>query len=89
MKRFIQILLVALAFGLGGAFTAQAEDLWEEDDVAAFDSDNWAEDEYGWYDEDFVYEAKGEEWDGWFDEQAYADWMNYDTDPDEDWWFED
>ena len=84
MKRLLLSSLFAAALGFGGTLAVQAEDLWEEADIAAFDSDNWAQDEYGFYDEDFYYETD-EQFDNWYEEEAHTDWMGFDDAGDEGW----
>lgn len=78
-------LLTALLFG-GAMVTASAQTLWSDEDLTAFESDNWLEDDYGIYDEDFAWEAEDEEFIDWT-EDTQNDWLGYD-DSGEYGWFE-
>lgn len=86
MQKMTPLLGLLLALTLGGAVTAQAQDVWDDDDIAAFESDNWGEDDYGMYDEDFSgWIAKDEPgFENWYDDEA-DDWDSYYDAGDEGW----
>ena len=83
-KRFSLLLALLAALALGGTSTLYAQEMWEEDDLAAFESDNWMEDDYGYYDEDFDWEAGDEEFTSWYEDDD--DWGSYYEEDDE--WFD-
>lgn len=76
-------LLTALLFS-GALLTANAQGMWSDEDLAAFESDNWLEDDYGLYDEDFAWESDDELFTDWTDD-ADDDWLGYDDSGEYDW----
>lgn len=94
MKRLLGSIALATALGLG-ASAAHAQ-MGNED--WGWNDDNWASDDYGYYDEDFAWESDdgfleddaayggdtgfGGEESAWGEDQAFDDWY---ADSDNDW----
>ncbi len=75
-------LLIALAAGLS-PLAAQAQ-YWNTFDTGVWGSDNWGMDDYGYYDQDFMWETDDGVWDGWYgDSENY--WTGYDDVGDTGW----
>lgn len=82
LSMLFSVLLIALALGFTSSLSAEElwdEGVWEDDDLSAFESDEWLEDDYGLYDEDFAWETDDEEFTNWYDEDDSWDdsWTSF------------
>jgi hypothetical protein len=91
MRFWISAALLVFALGAGSSF-AQEDDFWEgteefwtQQELEMFETDNWVEDDFGTYDNDFVWETQDEEeFDEWY-EGVEQDWAEYDDAGDAGW----
>lgn len=86
MKKLLTSVALLAALGSGSALVpVHAQGYWNETDIGLWDSDNWASDNYGAYDQDFNWGAiDTNEWDRWYgDSDSY--WNDYDDIGDEGW----
>lgn len=98
MKQILSVFLLAFVLASAGLYAQEAQeaqeeeawwesddDFWTEEELNMFESDNWAKDGFGQYDNDFVWESEDEEeFDTWY-EEAENDWTEYDDAGDTDW----
>lgn len=91
MKRLIRSVALVSALVAGTALApAQAQwmgyggNYWGENEIGWWESDNWATDEFGYYDRDFLWETTDNAWGTWYGD-AYNAWNDYDDFGDEGW----
>jgi hypothetical protein len=71
------------AYGATGAGFG-GDSFWTENDLGYWESDNWATDNFGAYDQDFGWDTADAGFGGWYGDATYG-WNNYDDIGDEGW----
>lgn len=90
MKKLLGSAALIMALGTAALTPAHAMDqvgegrYWGENDISAWESDNWATDNFGEYDEDFGWTSTDESWNSWYG-TASENWTAYDDIGDAGW----
>lgn len=90
MKKLLTSIALISALGAGSAMVhAQSEGYgegyWNEFETGLWESDNFANDEYGVYDQDFNWEADDQAWNDFYDDSYSTAWNDYDDIGDGGW----
>lgn len=91
MRKLIRSAALVAALAAGAAFVpAQAQwmgygnGFWGDNEVGLWESDNWATDDYGMFDQDFAWNTNDAGFNDWYGDSQTA-WNEYDDIGDEGW----
>ncbi|MCW8195780.1 hypothetical protein F6455_13375 [Proteobacteria bacterium 005FR1] len=92
MKYWMSLAFLTFALSAGASFAQDdfwedGSEFWTDEELQMFETDNWVEDDFGAYDNDFVWETEDQaEFDEWY-EGVEQDWAEYE-DAGEAGWFD-